>query len=185
MASYASSPPCCHRQRPIGCLKLQVIFGKRATNDRALLAEHDSQRWGILRQIVTRNDCRADFWECLTDHSHEMTVELTFEWWSLGLKSLLDSSTAICTKSQRDDSLYHDDPLVSKVSSTVTNGSSRWLFVQMAVEVWRYRNSCQTEYRLFYSLLLQKRPIILPEKYEVATVSRLSKNIGLFCKRTL
>ena len=28
---------CCYRVRPIGCLRLQVIFRKRATNYRALL----------------------------------------------------------------------------------------------------------------------------------------------------
>ena len=35
-------------QRPIGCLKLQVIFRKRATNHRAFSAENDLYRQDIL-----------------------------------------------------------------------------------------------------------------------------------------
>jgi len=51
------------------------------------------------------------------------------------------------------------------------------------------------EYSLFYRALLQKRPVILahdlPDAHDlsylngVATVSRIDKIIGLFCKRDL
>ena len=50
--------------------------------------------------------------------------------------------------------------------------------------------SC-AEYRLFHRDLLQKRPIclrsllIVATPYGVATISRLLKMIGLFCKRAL
>jgi len=47
-ASYASSPPCTYvtyaKRRPIGCLQLQVIFRKRASNYRALFAKNGLQR---------------------------------------------------------------------------------------------------------------------------------------------
>ena len=46
------------------------------------------------------------------------------------------------------------------------------------------------EYSLFYMALLQKRPItlrslLIVSRYGVATISRLPKNIGRICKRTL
>jgi len=62
----------------------------------------------------------------------------------------------------------------------MVDGNKIWLVRSLKLHV------SFAEYALFYTALLQKRPVILQIVfYRVATISTLLKITGLFCKRAV